>query len=205
VYFIFVQIILCVLGLTFFRSLLSGSLHKIGIEKLLKTSVVFGRSLFFIGTSHIQNTTLNSTPSLHSPENIAFASLGIAKATIAGWIDFNMFSVVSGALPLTFWLATKHFELIALSTCESIDNSKGERIIDQFTKLKIITSLINSMWAPLVISILIQCALMLTWLHSYTEKGNQYWLVSRCIVIALVIIGATIMAEGCRVVSYCKI
>jgi len=202
---VFVQTILSILALTYFRGLLPGSLHKIGFQKLFKTLVASGRSSVFLGPIHIQNTTFNSTTNHYSPENIAFASLGIALITLRGWSDLNTCSVVVGALPLTFWMAVKKFELIALNTRESMNTREGGKIHGRFNKLKMITRLANSIWAPFVICNVIHGALALTWLHSHSEQGNQYWVVSRCILVALVIIGAVIMADGCRVVSYFKV
>jgi len=203
-YFIFLLTIQSILAFTRVLSRVPGPLVKIHFETVFKKSVVLGRSLFFLGPNLNHNTTLNSAPNLYSAENIAFASVGSGLYTVTGWIDCNMWTVVCGALPLTFWFAAKHLELISLSTCESKENSQGERILYQFNRLKIITRLINSIWAPLVISNVIHGALALAWIHGHAVKGNQYTLVYIIIVIVLLIFGAIIMAEGCRVVSHRK-
>jgi len=51
-----------------------------------------------------------SSLSLYSLEDLVFGVTDIVLIIIHQWVDYNVVSIVFGALPLTLWLATKRFE-----------------------------------------------------------------------------------------------
>jgi len=177
-------------------------------EIMYTDSVEYGRSMIFQGglksVGDFQNTTLNSTLDLYSVENIAYASSSIVLHIIHNWVDYNIFSVACGALPLMLWLAVKNLEILATSNRDPLEDVEGGGIILKFEELKMITRLLNSIWATLVFTIVIYQALFIIWLHHYMLAGDKIFIVFMCLRIAFVVVGVIMMAEACRFVSLLK-
>jgi len=93
---------------------LPGVSGKTRFEVIFKKHVAMGRMRFF--------SQLNITLNPYSPENIAFASSNIVLEMVHYWVDYYALSVVCGALPLTFWLATRRFKVAFSDLCESMEN-----------------------------------------------------------------------------------
>jgi len=146
--------------------------------------------------------TLNLSLNYYSLENIAFGSSDIVVETIKNWVEYHVNSVTYGALPLTFWLATKQFELWA---CKSGNKTQGENILQRFKELKIITRLINTIWAQFVLIFVLECSILLIWLHQRYLDGNTIWFIYLSAKIGFLILGVTIMADGCSIVSYLQL
>jgi len=163
-----------------------------------------GRKLLFLDEDlgMLENTTLISTRSLYSTENIALASSFINFRISFLWVDFYVYSVVVGALPLTFWLATKKFELIASNIGESVGREETKSILHKYYDLKIITRLMNSIWATLLLNIVLEYALVIVSMHQINLDGKQLWFVYISVQLACMVLGLLLMAEGCRVVSF---
>jgi len=181
------------------------SSDKSSFEIIFEKSVRSGRALFFQGyfesLGEIQNTTLNSTLNPYSTKNVALGSFDLLLCTVLYWVDYHVFSVFCGALPITFWLATKNFELTVSDACESKETVDGRRLLHKFKDLKIVTRLINSIWSTLVLNFVMFFALRLIYLHQYNRNGNKIQFVHRCINILFGVVGLVLFAEGCRFVS----
>jgi len=171
---------------------------------IFKKCIEQGKWLLFYNEPESPVTTLNSTESLYSIENIAFGSFSIVLSSVYAWVDCNMTTVLFGAVPLTIWLATKRVALMTSNSCTALCNRKGESIPCQFKQLKIMTRSINSVWATLVISSVIQRSLTIIWIHNSTQSGNKFVVAYQCILVMFPIIGAIIMADGCKFVSLNK-
>jgi len=180
----------------------SGSSGERLFEKVFKYLVFIGRYTFFLSYSHVQNVTLNSTTNLYSSENIAIGSSTIVLTIIHYWVESILVSVMCGALPLTFWWATKKFEHFVSSNRESLGDRGDKNILGKFKELKLITRLINSIWAGLVINCFTEYALWITWLHLSIQVGIKVWIVHQCFFVAFLVAGVIIMAEGCRIVRF---
>jgi len=197
-----VHIIQSILALVFVVNHVPGSPDQTLFEKLLRNFIAKGRARLFqdkiAGSVIFLNTTTNPKINMYSAESIAYASSDIVLRIIHYWVEYNMFSVVCGALPLTFWMLTKSFELLAR---ESKDSEEGEGILWRFKELKLVTRTINSIWATFVLNIVLHSAMRLIWLHDFNQKGNKIAFVYYCIKIGFLVVGLIILAEGCRFVS----
>jgi len=171
-----------------------GTSGKPRFEIIFEDHVARGRARCFI----LQNTTYNP----YSPENIAFASSDIVVTLAHHWVDYNVLSVVFGALPLTFWLAIKGFEADFLNTCESLENgTNGISALEKYNELKALTCSMNSVWTTLVLSTIMELFMTIIFLHNSVTSGNIIWFVQFCLKILFLMVGVLIMAEGCRFVS----
>jgi len=176
----------------------SGSSDKTIFEKIFENSISMGKWLFF---QDIQNTNLNSTPNVYSIENIAFGSSSIILTMNHNWIDYNVFSVVCGALPLMFLVLTGNF---VSSILESTGREEDASIFSKFQELKVIARSLNSVWGVLVLNYVLEVSLRIIWIHESQSRGKIFF-VSLCIQIAFLVVALIIMAEGCRFVRSSKV
>jgi len=171
------------------------SFEKSSLEKVYENYVSKGKVRFFIENANIKNATLNSTVDLYALGNIAFASSDIFLRTIHDWVDYNLLSILYSGLPLTFWLLTKQIEL------DLSNNREIRGVLYKYNELKNITRLINSIWATLVLSIIIQYTFRIIRLHEYAQRENIVVMANLCCEITFLVVGVVLMAEGCRFVS----
>jgi len=164
---------------------------------IFESSVERGRSRFF----SLQNETFINLSHL-SLENIAFSFSDIVLTVIHQWVDYHVISIVFGALPLTFWLATKSFEQFVSNNCASVENGKIGNVIVKYTELKTLIRSINAIWSLLVLNVVIEISLTIIWLHQYVLSGHTVRFIHFGIKLVFLIIGVVIMAEGCRLVSW---
>jgi len=175
-----------------------GPPEKSPFELVFENAIARGRARFFC----LQNTTLNSTFNLHSPEDIAFGSVDIVLTVIHQWVEHNVVSVVYGALPLTFWLAVKHFEHLLSNNCKSAENGEIGRILVKYKELKFLTRSINAIWSTLVFCVVIEMCLTIIWLHQHVSSGNIIRFFHFAIRFVFQVIVVVLIAEGSKIV--CK-
>jgi len=187
------HITLAFMAIVYMLIVYTGASEKTRIEIILTGHVQVGRALFF----SMQNTTLNP----FSPENIAFASFSIVVSLVHNWVDSSVVSIIYGALPLTFWLATRDFQAAILNTCESLENGEnGSTILEKYNELKILTRSINSIWTTLVLTHVMEMFIRIIWVHYYIARGNIIWYVYFGLKTLFLVVGLLLMAEGCRTV-----
>jgi len=167
---VLMNIILAFMAIIRVLNHLPGTSGKSRFEIVFEERLYAGRARFFSQ----QNTTLNP----YSPGNIAFASSNIVLEIVNHWVDYHVLSIIFGALPLAFWLATKGFKVAVSKSFESLPNGQsGKKILEKYNELKILTRSINSIWAPLVLNVLMELSFTIIWLHKILATGNIIWSV----------------------------
>jgi len=141
-----------------------GFAEKNRLAIIFGNAVARGRARFF----SVQNT---SSLSQYSAGDLGFGITGIFLTILHQWVDYNVVSIVYGALTLTFLLATKQFVTNNWSPVP-VENEGRENILGKFNELKILTRSLNSIWAPLVLNVLIELALTIILLHRYVSTGH---------------------------------
>jgi len=144
----------------------------------------------------------NHTVNLYTPENIAFGSSEIVLSTISRFFNYNVVSIIYGALPLTFCLATKGFTAALSSTCVPLENGgNGSTMLEKYDELNKLTRSINSIWAVLVLNHVMEVFLSFIWIHRDLTTGNIIGIVQFVVRAFFLIVSVLLMADGCRFVS----
>jgi len=170
-----------------------GTSGKNRLEMIFEINLKRGRAQFF--------SQKNTTSAPYSPENIAFASCNIVLDIANYWVDYHAMSIVFGALPLTFWLATRKFKVVISDLSDSTENGvSGKALLEEYNALKTLTRSINSIWAALILSVVMNLSICIVLIHWTLTTGNIIWSVSFGANTLFLIVGMLMMADGCRLV-----
>jgi len=167
-----------------------GNSGKNLFEIIFEKRMQIGRTMLFCW----QNTTYNP----YSPENIAFASTAIVCNILSNWIAYIITSIIYGALPLTFWLATKEFKVCISNACESLESVRV--VFAKYNHLEVMIRSTNSVWAAVVLQHVMEMFLRIIWMHKYVSNGDIIRLVYFGSKTLFLVVGLLLMAEGCRFV-----
>jgi len=126
---VFLHLTLVFMAIVLVLSQSPGVSGEYRFEVIFKKHVGRGRAKFFSQ----KITTLNP----YSPENIAFASSNIVLSMVNSWVDYHAMSIVTGALPFTFWLAIRRFKVAISDLYKSTENGESKNVLlEEYNALK---------------------------------------------------------------------
>ncbi|CAL8135204.1 unnamed protein product [Orchesella dallaii] len=173
-----------------------------------------GRKRFFlvdwqsnVSLLHINRT--NDTHDIYSNVNflVAFAQLALSISEL--WYRVFVVTFFSGALPVTFWSASKLFQryLSGIDTLraeslplnESFDSSLADMIVEKYEELKNLVASLNSVWstATLVYVICKSVELVVYSNRKVMKKDVVHLFAFVCFTFFFVVM-LILLAEGCR-------
>jgi len=169
-------------------------------SKMFENSILSGRGRFCYSCD-----ALNISQSLYTSTDIAHGSLNLVLYFIHLWTKHVMFSVVLGALPITFIFLTKDFQQFVSQVSNAHEMATNEHnlkglIFARYNKLKDLTDSLNSIWSPIVLLVIIRGSLLIVDINDYVSKGLTVTYLIIGLETMFITIAVTIMAEGCRIV-----
>jgi len=140
---------------------------------LVDEAVVTGRMRFFS-----TNPDLNlSAPYLFTLKDIGFGSLEIILRFVDTlWVHYVWLSLVCGAVPLTFYFATKSF-IKEYCDFENIEDNgcKGRKTLYvDFNQVKILKSSINNVWSEVVLLVIFDEVLNIVCCMNKLQLGKSF-------------------------------
>jgi len=156
-------------------------------------AVLNGRLRFFSRSTFSNSSTEN----IYSMKDIGFGSIEIIlQLTDAVWAHYIWLSFVCGALPLTFYFATRSFRCFITN---DIENGKQRKTLYvRFKELKALIHSINNVWPEIVLLVIIDEALNIVWLHEQVATGQIITVAHFLLRLAFLTIGVMLMAKGCK-------
>ncbi|CAL8132125.1 unnamed protein product [Orchesella dallaii] len=210
---------LACIALVILRKLYFGtSLHSIiPISEQLLVAIKTGRKRFFLGEVETVNVTwitvngTNMTNDIYTTENIVIGSVELTLQVIRLWNDSFMVVFFYGALPFTFWSASKRFQLFLSginssqngSETESFDKEfnfiQADMILEKYRELRNLLGSLNSVWSTATFLYVLEMSLTMVVRVNHAVK-SKYWLPVVYIghLTVFLVVSLVMLAEGRR-------
>ncbi|CAL8132101.1 unnamed protein product [Orchesella dallaii] len=183
---------------------------NIPLGKQFSTAIETGRNRFFVGhkiSCAVKLYKDNICDNIYSTENIIIGSVELALQFIRIWNDLFVSMFFFGALPLTFWSASKRFQLYCSGIYRSragspilnkaFNSQQADLIVEKYEQLRNLVISLNSVWSTpallFVLDTLLTVVLRVT--LALTSKNTWHLLYTGNLALFLIVL-LVMLAEG---------
>ncbi|CAL8132111.1 unnamed protein product [Orchesella dallaii] len=185
----------------------------IPIGKQFSTAIETGRNRFFVGhkiSCAVKLYKDNICDNIYSTENIIIGSVELALQFIRIWNDLFVSMFFFGALPLTFWSASKRFQLYCSGIYRSragypilnkaFNPQQADLIVEKYEQLRNLVGSLNSEWSTATLLFVLDTLLtvVLRVNLALTSKNTWHLLYTGNLTLFL-IVSLVMLAEGRRI------
>ncbi|CAL8132119.1 unnamed protein product [Orchesella dallaii] len=190
----------------------------IPIGKQFSTAIETGRNRFFVGhkiSCAVKLYKDNICDNIYSTENIIIGSVELALQFIRIWNDLFVSMFFFGALPLTFWSASKRFQLYCSGIYRSpqgspilnkaFNSQQADLIVEKYEQLRNLVVSLNSVWSTATLLFVLDTLLTVVLRVNLTLTSKNTWhLLYTGNLTLFLIVSLVMLAEGRRINAFFK-
>ncbi|CAL8132091.1 unnamed protein product [Orchesella dallaii] len=202
------------LALVVLRKLCFGQTMQniVPVGEQFSTAIETGRKRFFVGHKKGCAVRLYNgiCDNIYSTENIFIGSLELVLQFTRLWNDSFVLMLFYGALPITFWSASKRFQLycsgIYCSSGESpisdktLNFKRADLIVEKYEQLRNLVASLNSVWSTAVLFYVLMIPLkVVIHVDQVMTSKNAWYLLYTGHLTLFSIVSLVMLVEGHRI------